>query len=267
MILAIVQARSSSSRLPGKVLKHILKKPMIIHEIERIQRSLFIGKVVLATSNACNDDELSMICRQYGIEVFRGNLNDVLDRYYQCAKQYQPEHVVRLTGDCPLIDWKIIDAVIMKHIEENNDYTSNTLEVTYPDGLDVEIMKFSILKNAWENAQLPSEREHVTPYIHQKPQSFRLGCLKNNIDLSKMRWTVDELDDFAAVTKVYEYLYPSNKVFLMQDIVELLKRYPEIEKMNNSYQRNEGMNKSLKDDKIFLEEGKVYGRNIKETFR
>lgn len=256
MILAIVQARTSSSRMPGKVLKKILGKPMIVHEIERIKKSALVNKIVLATSAEESDDALAQTCGDAGIEVFRGNLNDVLDRYYQCAKEYQPEHVVRVTGDCPLIDWELIDAVIEKHRKEENDYTSNVMEITYPDGLDTEVMRFAALKHAWQEAKLPSQREHVTPYLYQNRQLFKLGCKKNNVDLSAMRWTVDEPEDFIFVTKVYEYLYPAHQDFMMRDIIELLELRPELQMINHAFTRNEGLKKSLEEDqKQLMKEG------------
>ena len=253
MIVAILQARMSSSRLPGKVLKPILGKPMIQYEIERIRKSRHIDKLVLATSDDAADDCLVNMCKLHNINVFRGSLQDVLDRYYQCAKQYQAKYIVRLTGDCPVIDWTIIDQVIEKHIEDGNDYTSNTLNPTYPDGLDVEVFNFSAIEDAWNKAQLLSEREHVTPYIYKNPQKFKLGCLKNNIDLSALRWTVDEHEDFLFITQIYERLYPVNKDFLMKDVVDLIKQIPDLSAINSGFQRNEGMEKSLAEDKIFHE--------------
>lgn len=264
MILVIIQARFSSSRLPGKILKPILKIPMIIHVMDRLKQSLFIDELVLATSNAASDDVVENLKYNYGIKIFRGSLNDVLDRYYQCSKLYSPTHVVRITGDCPLIDWDIVDEVIDKHLSEDNDYTSNTLQPTFPDGLDVEIMKFSVLEQAWQQAKLPSEREHVTAYIYNHPKLFKLGCLYCFEDLSKMRWTVDEEEDFLFVKKIYEALYPSNPKFTMTDVLRLLEKKPDLPKINQKYMRNEGLIKSLAEDqKIFRKGGNSCDRDIK----
>ena len=252
MILAIIQARSSSSRLPGKVLKPILGKPMIIHELERLQRSKRIDKIVLATSQDKSDDALADIVVKSGVEVYRGSLDDVLDRYYQCAKAYQPTHVVRITGDCPVIDWRVVDAVIKKHLEERNDYTNETGR--FPDGLDTEVFLFSALKIAWENANLMSEREHVTLYIKNHPESFKIGKLDSELDLSRMRWTVDEPQDLELIQQIYGALYLSNTDFAMQDILRLFERQPELFTINQGIQRNEGLLKSLREDKE-LEEG------------
>lgn len=247
MILCIVQARCSSSRLPGKVLKPLLGKPMIVHELERLQRSRRIDKIVLATSRDKSDDALEDIVAEGGVEVYRGNLDDVLDRYYQCAKRYQPEHVVRITGDCPVIDWRVVDEAIEKHLSEGNDYTATSEE--YPDGLDTEVIRFFALSRAWKESRLSSEREHVTLYVRNHAAEFRCGRLACRQDLNRMRWTVDEPQDFAFIQKIYEALYPSNADFAMQDVLRLLERRPELLAVNQGIQRNEGLLKSLREDK------------------
>lgn len=246
-ILCIVQARVSSSRLPGKVLKLILGKPMIIHELERLQRSRVIDKIVLATSRDESDNTLAAIVAERGIDVYRGNLEDVLDRYYQCAKKNQPEHVVRITGDCPVIDWHLVDAVIDKHLREGNDYTSTSED--YPDGLDTEVIRFSVLEQAWKQARLTSEREHVTLYIRNHADKFQCGRIACPQDLNQMRWTVDEPQDFEFICHVYESLYPANVDFTMEDILLLLEHRPEMLAINQGVQRNEGLLKSLREDR------------------
>ncbi|WP_413173372.1 cytidylyltransferase domain-containing protein [Anabaena azotica] len=251
MILAILQARVSSSRLPGKVLKPILGLPMIIRQIERLQKAKLIDHLILATSDHITDNPLVELCQQINIEIFRGNLDDVLDRFYQSAKPKQPEHIVRLTGDCPLTDPYLIDKVIKFHLAGYFDYTSNAIEPTYPDGLDVEICRFPCLQLAWKQAYLPSQREHVTSFIHQQPEQFKLGSYKNNIDISELRWTVDEPLDFELVNQIYEYLYPTNPNFTTQDILDLYGKYPELKSYNTCYQRNEGFAKSLLKDQLF----------------
>lgn len=247
MILCIVQARSSSTRLPGKVLKPILGKPMILHELERLQRSKRIDKIVLATSQDESDKELADIVAGNDFKAYRGSLDDVLDRYYQCAKPYQPEHVVRITGDCPVIDWRVVDAVIEKHLAEGNDYTSTSEE--YPDGLDTEIVRFSALEQAWKDARMSSEREHVTLYIRNHADQFRCGQMACRQNLNRMRWTVDEPQDFDFIRQVYGELYEQNNDFSMQDILQLLKRRPALLTINQGIQRNEGLLKSLREDK------------------
>ncbi len=251
-VVAIIQARTSSSRLPGKVLKEVLGKPMILLELERLQRCKLIDKIMLATSADESDALLTETVKNAGYMVYQGNLDDVLDRYYQCAKLSNPIHVVRITGDCPLIDPQIVDSVISNHLQDGNDYTSNVLgDVTFPDGLDTEVMKFSVLEQAWKEAKLVSEREHVTQYIIKHPELFKQGsvrCDKGNFGAE--RWTVDEPEDFDFICTVYEKLYPSNPAFFMEDILDLLQKHPELRKMNQGFERNEGLMKSLKEDKL-----------------
>lgn len=253
MILAILQARVSSSRLPGKVLKPILGVPMLIRQLERVKRAKMIDRLVVATSIDPSDDPIEDLCRQNGIECCRGDLKDVLDRFYQVAKSYRPEHIVRLTGDCPLIDPEVIDRVIRFYLDGGYDHASNGGEPTFPDGLDVEIFRFSALELAWQEARLPSEREHVTPFIYTHPERFRTAQYKNHVDLSYLRWTVDEPADFELVRIVYESLYPSRPDFSTTDILALIENRPELATMNTHHARNEGYAKSLHEDKAFLE--------------
>jgi glutamate-1-semialdehyde 2,1-aminomutase len=248
-ILAILQARVSSSRLPGKVLKPILGKPMLGRQIERVLQSRRIDQLVIATSTEPSDDDLESLCRQISIPCFRGSLNDVLDRFYQAAKIWKPQHVIRLTGDCPLIDPEIIDAAINYYLAGGYDYASNAVQPTFPDGLDVEVFRFSALEQAWKEATLPSQREHVTPFIHQQPERFRIGHYRNVNDLSHLRWTVDEPEDFDLVTKIYEAFYPIHPEFRMQDVLLLLQQRPELAAMNQKIERNEGLKMSLNDDR------------------
>lgn len=250
MILGILQARVSSTRLPDKVLRPLLGKPMILRQIERLKRIVQIDRLVLATSNDPSDDRLAEVCAAENIECFRGDLDDVLDRFYKAAQQYRPEYIVRLTGDCPLADPEVIDNLITYFLAGAYDYSSNSLEPTFPDGLDAEIFRFSCLEEAWKEAVLPSQREHVTPFIYQQPDRFRIGCMLNNIDLSGLRWTVDEPADYDLVARIYEVLYPQNPHFLSSDILQLLKREPELCSINVAITRNEGYVKSLKNDAI-----------------
>ena len=247
MILAILQARCSSSRLPNKVLKPILGKPMLLHQIERLRNSEMIDKLIVATSSDATDDDIEKMCLNNNIEVFRGDLDNVLDRFYQCASLYNPKYVVRLTGDCPLADWKIIDKVIQHCLKGGFDYVRTSEK--FPDGLDVGIMTASALKIAWKNAKIPSEIEHVTQYIGKNPKQFKNGKYDCDQNLSHHRWTVDEPEDFIMVESVYKALYQKNPLFLTNDILELLREQPDLVEINNSFTRNEGLKKSLKEDK------------------
>lgn len=256
MNLAILQARISSSRLPGKVLKPILGKPMLLRQIERVGRAKKIDHLVVATSLDKSDDEIEKNCKTTNIDCFRGSLDDVLDRFYQAAKKYNPEHIVRLTGDCPLADPEVIDGIIKMHIEGGYDYTSNGIIRTLPDGLDVEIFTYKALKESWHESFLPSHREHVTGFINSKPDRYSLGSYTKNTDLSHLRWTVDEELDFVLVEKIYNELYPENPNFTTSDILELLERKPELKVINAQYKCNEGLEKSLKKDQEYLRKSK-----------
>ncbi len=253
MILAILQARMSSSRLPGKVLMPILGKPMLFFQIERVLRSNLLDKLVIATSNDSSDDPIESFCEGNGVECFRGSLNNVLDRYYRCAEKFKPDTVVRLTGDCPLADPEVIDSTVRYFIDNNCDYVTNGgKEPTFPDGLDVEVFTFESLRESWENAELPSEKEHVTQYIKRHPGRHKLGVYKNQQDFSGLRWTVDEPRDFELVSKIYKELYPNNFYFTTDDIITLFKRKPDLAAINAGIERNEGLKKSLSQDEEFL---------------
>lgn len=259
MILGILQARVSSSRLPGKVLKPLLGVPMLLRQLDRLRKVRKISRLLVATSIDSSDNLIEDLCEEQGISYFRGSLNDVLDRFYQVGRAYSPEHIVRLTADCPLADPSLIDDVINFYVDGNFDYVSNCGQATFPDGLDVEVFRFSCLELAWQEATLPSQREHVTPFIYQQPSRFNLGDYKSPINLSHLRWTVDEPKDFELVTKIYESLYPINPDFATQDILNFLKMNPELINYNTLYQRNEGLKKSLLADDQLLNKKESLG--------
>lgn len=254
MILAVLQARTESHRLLGKVLKKILGRPMLSLQIERIQHSKRIEKLVVATSTESGDNGIETLCNDMQISCFRGSLKDVLDRFYQAAVPYRPEHVVRLTGDCPLTDPEIIDDVIDFYIKGGFDFVSNALEPTLPDGLDVEVFTFKALEAAWKEAVLPSHHEHVTPFIHENPGRFKIGHYKNTENLSRLRWTVDYPEDFEFVRQIYEALYPGNSGFTTQDILALLDKDPSLSEINIHFERNEGAKRAYEEDRLFLEQ-------------
>jgi spore coat polysaccharide biosynthesis protein SpsF len=231
--------------LPNKVLKPILGKAMLALQIERVRRAKLIDQLIVATSDDASDDALARLCDELNLPCFRGNLNDVLDRYYQASLAYAPDHIVRLTGDCPLADPEVIDLVIQSHLDSGADYSSNSVQASYPDGLDVEICKYAVLKRAWAEAKLLSQREHVTLFIHQQPDLFRLNHIRAQTDLSHLRWTVDNQEDFELVNTIYEKLYIKNPEFNTSDILNLLAEQPELAYMNQHIQRNEGLQKSI----------------------
>lgn len=247
-VLAILQARVSSSRLPGKVLLPILGEPMLFRQIERIHRAKRIEQLVVATSTDASDDVLASECATRGIYCFRGSLDDVLDRYYHAALGFQPANVVRLTGDCPLTDPELIDRVIGFHLQGAYDFVSNAINPTFPDGLDAVIFRFHILEQAWREARLPSEREHVSLFMKNRPERYRIANYEGSPDRSDMRWTVDEPSDFEFVQSVYSHLYPDKPDFGSEDIYHLLEQRPELQRINSSIGRNEGLLSSLRKD-------------------
>ncbi len=248
-VLAILQARVTSTRLPNKVLAPILGQPMLARQIERLRRATTLDKLVVATSDDASDDPLAALCASIGVPCHRGSLNDVLARFQGACAAFGPaDHIVRLTGDCPLADPAVIDAVVRHHLASGADYTANAIQPTWPDGLDVEVMRAPVLQRAFDEARLPSEREHVTPYIHKHPEWFRVEHVKGDRDLSTLRWTVDEPADMAFVTAVYVALYPKNPAFDTAAILALIEQRPELAELNGQFLRNEGYAKSLAAD-------------------
>ena len=240
----------AATRLPDKVLIKILDKTILAYVVERVKKSDLIEDAVVATTTNPRDAKIVDAMNDSGIKTYRGSENDVLDRYYQAARHFNAEHVTRITADCPLIDPRVIDSVIGRYHETGADYCSNTIEETFPDGQDIEVFSFGTLHEAWKNASLSSEREHVTPYIRKHCEKFKLESVKNAIDLSCKRWTLDEERDLFLIKAVLENLYLKNSDFSMADVLEFLKANPEIEGVNKDITRNEGYLKSLKNDKI-----------------
>ena len=231
-VLCILQARVSSTRLPGKVLMPILGEPMLARQIERIARAERVDALTVATSDQPSDDGVAGLCERLGVDCYRGSLDDVLDRFYQAAQRSGPSHVMRLTGDCPLTDPAILDALVELHLAGDFDYSSNVEVRTYPVGLDAEIFRYELLGRAWREATSPYDREHVTPFMQQGGPGSRHGVLKDRIDRSNLRWTVDFAEDFAFVARVFEELYPSDPGFGAEDVHRLLLDHPEIAALN-----------------------------------
>lgn len=237
-VVIILQARMGASRLPGKPLKTVLGRPLLSYQIERLRRARLADEIVVATTTEQQDDPIAAFCAENNIACFRGSEHDVLDRYYQAAKAFKADEVVRVTGDCPLIDPECVDQVIRRHLEDTCDYTSNSLEKrTFPRGLDAEIFSFSLLEKAAKEATLPEEREHVTLYFYTHPQQFSLGKVEHSSDISHHRWTVDTAEDLELVTKILTALYPKNPNFLTKDILELLEKHPDWVKINAHIQQ------------------------------
>ncbi|MBI5643145.1 MAG: glycosyltransferase family protein [Deltaproteobacteria bacterium] len=247
-VVAIIQARMSSTRLPSKVMKTVCGNPILWHVVNRLKASRLIEDIMVATTTDPSDDVIEEWCALTGTASYRGSLEDVLDRYYNAARKIGAKTIVRITADCPLIDPELVDKVIGKFSEGGYDHTG--IDSSYPDGLDAEVFSFAALEKAHKEARLASEREHVTPYIWKNPGFFRLSSIKNDKDLSHLRWTVDDAKDFLLVTRIFEGMSSFDGVFHMNDILEFLDKNPGLLEINSKTMRNEGYAKSLKEDKV-----------------
>lgn len=246
-VIAIIQARMSSSRLPGKVLLPLVGRPVLDHVVSRVRCCKTVHQVIVATSIDSSDDVIETWCNIHNVVSYRGSLNDVLDRYYQAAKRYQADVIVRITADCPVIDPVIVDEVVKGYL--NGGYEFYGLSGEFPDGLDCTVFSFSALQRAWKESVLPSEREHVGPYIEKHPELFISGGLLKFNGLSHYRWTLDEPRDYEFLKIVFDSLYQNNSVFLAQDVLSLLEKHPQLTLINNEIVRNEGYLTSLETDR------------------
>jgi glutamate-1-semialdehyde aminotransferase/spore coat polysaccharide biosynthesis protein SpsF (cytidylyltransferase family) len=239
-VLAIIQARFSSTRLPGKVLKKINNKTILEILIRRISKSKYISKIIVACSKNKKDKAILNICKKLGVNYFVGSEKNVLERFYKAAKKYKGTNIVRITADCPLIDYKIVDEVIRNFFLKKVDYASNIHPPTFPDGLDVEVFKYSALKEAYIKTRLPTDREHVTPFIINN-NKFKKFNLKNDIDYSFLRITLDEKEDFILIEKIIKY-FKNYLNFNLKDILALYKKKNFFFLINSHLIRNEGYN-------------------------
>ncbi len=244
--LAIVQARMGSTRLPGKVMRSLIGKPVLWHVVDRLRFCQKVEAIVVATTTEVEDDVIEDWCCADWVRCFRGSQEDVLDRYYQAAKFFQASSILRITADCPALDPMVIDELISEY--EIHGYDACGLVGGFPDGLDCEVMSFSSLERAWKEADMASEREHVTPYIHGHPELFRVGMFERFFNLGHHRWTLDEEPDFRFLERVFHRLYRENTPFVTSDILTLLDREPELTKINQGLIRNEGYLRSLQTD-------------------
>jgi len=208
---------------------------MLLQQVERIGQAKLVDKVLICTSLDNSDKDIALFCQQNHIDCFRGDLSNVLDRFYQANQQEKADHIVRLTGDCPLTDPAIIDAVISQHLAQQNDYTSNCHPYTLPDGLDVEIIKKEVLNDIWQRAKAPHYQEHVTLFINHHPEQFKRGNYTYPNNYAKERWTVDYPEDFQLVNAIYNALYQQGRCFSVEEIMLFLNNHPEIKKLNEKY--------------------------------
>lgn len=244
--VAIIQARMSSSRFPGKVLAHLAGLPMIVFMARRVAHATRVDELIVATSTESSDDPLAHALAAHNVACFRGNLDDVLDRFVQAARHASADHVVRLTGDCPLMDPDLVDHGLAELARRGHDYVANVLPPSYPDGLDVECMTMQALETAWRDARKPSEREHVTPFIREGQSGLQASGWQGSADLSALRWTVDhpdDLDHVAALIRAGESLGLSPEHMDRFDFLRIIERGLAGDQAAHS--RNEGYAKSL----------------------
>lgn len=243
-VLAITQARFSSTRLPGKVLLPLGQGSVLDLHLKRLKKAKLINQFVVATTEEPEAELIKAIATRQGCDAFNGNLTDVLDRFYQAAKKYKPDVIVRITSDCPLIDSFYIDDLLEKFKANKVDYAANCVEATLPDGMDAEVFTFESLELAWKNAKKNSEREHVTPYIRDSGK-FKLLHVHYKPDLSQYRLTLDTKEDYQVITNLVN---ECGEGASMQDYIGYLKAHPEVSHLNSQYERNEGLKKSIRND-------------------
>jgi spore coat polysaccharide biosynthesis protein SpsF len=243
MLTAIIQARLGSTRFPKKILANICSKPLIWHVIERLRWSKSIEKIVLATTINQNDDNLYFWAKENNINVFRGSEEDVLARFYDSAKEFKALSILRITADDPFKDPDIIDKVYEMYLREKLDFAYNNNPPTFPEGLDTEIFSFSAIERAYFESKDSYEREHVTQFFYRHPELFSQKNYCNNQDLSHLRWTIDNSEDFLMVNEVYKALYKEGEIFKFQDILKLFKAKPHLSEINKNVKRSDMYNK------------------------
>ena len=235
--LIIVQARMTSTRLPGKVLLPLAGEPMLTRLVERLRRVQRADGIVIATTTNATDDPIAALCSQLGVPCHRGSEHDVLSRYADAARLHGADVVVRITSDCPLIDPSLIDQVIAVHEEGDSDYVSNMLPPTWPYGMAVEVFSAAALAQAHAEATQAAEREHVTPFIYWHPERYRLRNVASPVDLSQHRWTVDTPEDYALVGRLFDHLMPTHPHFTQADVLALLDQHPDWIAINQHIQQ------------------------------
>lgn len=250
--VAIIQARIGSTRLPGKVLKPVLGEPMLARMLERVKRAKSLDMIIVATSDKPRDDAIAALAERCGVGAFRGSEDDILDRCYKAAKNagaVADTTLVFLTGDCPLHDPAVIDESAKHFTDANDVFAYAGTPANYPEGLDTDIFAFAALEDAWMNAKLHSEREHLSQYLKNHPERFHaMPWTVGERNDSTMHWSVDTEQDFAFMTNIFEKLYPVNPSFSKDDILALLAEQPELLEINKGGTGYEGLAKSLKID-------------------
>tara|TARA_B100000780_G_scaffold193534_1_gene136411 strand:- start:571 stop:1302 length:732 start_codon:yes stop_codon:yes gene_type:complete len=238
MISAIIQARVSSTRLPNKVFADIKGKPLLWHVVDRLKKSIYLDNIIIATTDNIADDLIQDWASENKISCFRGSESNVLKRYYDTAKKNNSTTIVRITADDPFKDYKIMDNVINEFISQRVDFACNNFPPTYPEGLDVEVFSFSALKTAYENSFSDFEKEHVTQYFYKNTNDFKIVSIKNDTNLSNLRWTIDTQEDLEMTRKIYNKFTNNKSIYLMKDILKILIENPEILEINKKVGRS-----------------------------
>ncbi len=251
MILGVIQVRLGSTRLPGKALREIAGKPLLWYLCERVSLAKNIDKIVIATSDNSSNVPIVEFAKRHGIDCFAGSEQDLIDRLYKTAIKFGAEAIVRITGDCPLADWELIDRMVGFYRENPcaYDFITNTRPPSFPDGLDLEVIPVTSLQKAWNEIRDPFWREWFTSFISEHPEIFRIVNIANSEDLSHLRWTVDYEEDFQFVNEIFTRLYSQNKGFVMRDILQLLEKVPGLGRINSKHTRNEAYSQAKEAEK------------------
>ena len=235
--VVIIQVRMGSTRLPGKVLKKLNGITVLESLLNQLNYSKLLNDKIIATTSNLEDDVIVNFCKSKEIKCFRGSQDDVLDRYYNCAKKFSINTILRITSDCPLMDPQVVDNVIDFYLKNSYDYVNNFHKRTYPYGNDVEIFSLKVLEKVWEKATKPSEREHVTPYIYNNPDEFSIGWIENKENLSEFHWTIDRKEDLIFVQNIFKKI--SKRPMFMKDIIDVIKDDPSLLEINKNTNPNE----------------------------
>jgi spore coat polysaccharide biosynthesis protein SpsF len=257
-ITVIIQARMNSTRFPGKALKKINEKPMLSYVINQVSASKFVDDIIICTTTSSNDSPIVKFCKNNSIKYFQGSDEDVLDRFYQTAKKFHCDPIVRISSDCPLVDPDVIDEIISKFLSDSYDYVSNNIEkksdtwinslCNFPQGMVVEICSFKSLKKTWLEAKSLTEREHVFPYIQFNSKKFKISTIHYKKNLSYIRCTVDYIQDLDFLNKLIQKLPNDKKIIKIPDIESTIKKYPYLTKINDFIEFDEGFKKSLSNE-------------------
>ncbi|BDB54710.1 hypothetical protein GENT5_10150 [Flavobacterium ammoniigenes] len=238
-VAAIIQARRGSTRLPDKVFLELSNKPLLEHVVNRLKKSDLLQEIIIATTDLPDDNLIQTWANSNNISVFRGSENNVLERYYEAAKKYQIDVIVRITADDPFKDYRLVDEAVRVLIDNKLDFVCNNNPVSFPEGLDVEVLTFNALEVSYNNVISDFDKEHVTQYIHKNKDKFNIANIQNEKDLSFHRWTLDTIEDYQFAQKIYSELYKEGYVFLREEVLELLEKSPLILELNNKVNRSD----------------------------